>query len=762
MAVDKRQSFFRNEIGVNRGSGFTNAANQKLDDARAFDKIVDVVAKREKENLLQIGEAQAEEAARQVGYVFETLDDGTKVPMLPEVPEYLTGKTSRAKAEKLIFERYARDVQSQVESIISSTATEAKFERQRPDVYEAEVLGRLEPLLDTVKGTLGESIRSFAIDKINQYEYNVATVYDTAHRNFNKVEHQSTAQDINNKLITQIYSTRQYDSNLRQSYEDSLSGTGITEEAIKLKMEEFDSIANAHKYIGNTFFSYFNKSSKNRGVNNRAGADVRELINFIKTPSEQILTLSDGKTFTRDEINNNITTEAARKDVLKILRNYKSIYSNSTSLTRGSDSIFTMINRSLETDDGMPNHMNPNFQADVKTTYKTHSKDYADNQSLIFDRYNKEVAIPNNLQQVRDGVVTEDFKKYSIRTLRMLPPDEYNQFLSQVKTGRITDSSFNSFVTMYDVLEDSNFMSQPLDISSADYDKIISFGVLYKNNNFDRERTIKDFNQIMESRPTIKVNEIIYNLSKQGPEQGDTFIGTVIDKELRKGEYKSLPFAKTRRLVSASVKNLVALTYAGDYNKSEADFVKEFVKPSIGKILSNTHMSPTNDETPIGQTFSTVNKGIQLTGRGEKDYAEDPAEYHYGIDYSELEFVDPNESTEYRLKYLSDFFNTNPYKGMYIKALDKNNNEIDLKVGAEERGMEHYFLGKVKLLPMTNFYTEKPDYKLVYLQEVKLENGETRLKMSDILTNEKPIILSEEQIEDLKADYIKKITTPNG
>ena len=99
---------------------------------------------------------------------------------------------------------------------------------------------------------------------------------------------------------------------------------------------------------------------------------------------------------------------------------------------------------------------------------------------------------------------------------------------------------------------------------------------------------------------------------------------------------------------------------------------------------------------------------------------------------------------------------------MYIKALDKNDNEIDLKVGAEERGMEHYFFGKVKLLPMTNFYTEKPDYKLVYLQEIKLENGETRLKMSDILTNEKPIILSEEQIEDLKADYIKKITTPNG
>ena len=48
MAVDKRQSFFRNEIGVNRGSGFTNAANQKLDDARAFDKIVDVVAKKKK------------------------------------------------------------------------------------------------------------------------------------------------------------------------------------------------------------------------------------------------------------------------------------------------------------------------------------------------------------------------------------------------------------------------------------------------------------------------------------------------------------------------------------------------------------------------------------------------------------------------------------------------------------------------------------------------------------------------------------------
>lgn len=107
---------------------------------------------------------------------------------------------------------------------------------------------------------------------------------------------------------------------------------------------------------------------------------------------------------------------------------------------------------------------------------------------------------------------------------------------------------------MYDVLEDSNFMSQPLDISSADYDKIVAFGVLYKNNNFDRERTIEDFNQIMQSRTTVKGNEIIYNLSKQGPEQGDTFINLLIDKELRKGDYKSLPFAKARRLALASVK----------------------------------------------------------------------------------------------------------------------------------------------------------------------------------------------------------------
>ena len=137
----------------------------------------------------------------------------------------------------------------------------------------------------------------------------------------------------------------QYDPNLRQSYEDSLSGTeGQLTEQSNLKWKSLMSIANAHKYINDTF-SYFNKSSKNRGPNNRAGADVRELINFIKTPSEQILTLSDGKTFTRDEINNNITTETARKDVLKILRNYKSIYSNSTSLARGSGSIFTMINQ---------------------------------------------------------------------------------------------------------------------------------------------------------------------------------------------------------------------------------------------------------------------------------------------------------------------------------------------------------------------------------------------------------------------------------
>ena len=70
-----------------------------------------------------------------------------------------------------------------------------------------------------------------------------------------------------------------------------------------------------------------NKSSKNRGVNNRAGADVRELINFIKTPSEQILTLSDGKTFTRDEINNNITTEAAR--TIQLIFNFVNLFKES-------------------------------------------------------------------------------------------------------------------------------------------------------------------------------------------------------------------------------------------------------------------------------------------------------------------------------------------------------------------------------------------------------------------------------------------------
>lgn len=756
MAIDKRQNFFRNEIGVNRGSGFSSAANQKMDDARAFDQIVETVAKREQKNLIQKGKKDALEASRTIPYVYETLEDGTKVPVIPEVPDYLTGKTSAATFEELIFDRYHRDIKAQIKSIIQDSAQNAKFNRSRPDVYETEAQGRIKPLLDTVQGTLGSSIKDYAFNTINDYEYNVATEYDRNLRSENRIQHDRTAIDIHDERISYIYNTTQDNPQLREKFKKSMEGTGRTEDYYKSKMEEYDSEGTAHRYVSKNLFKYFNKSSKNPISLNRAGADVDGIINFINTPSEQTITLSDGKTLTREEINKNITTDKAKKSVLEVLKNYKKIYKQTTRNVRQNEIITSMIDRSLEKDNGESNFFNPKYTPDATKTYSSVSKAYNDNQDLVIQRYNNEVARVYNLPEVKDGILTEEYKKWTLKTFGILPSNEHSVFSSSIKSRQITNEIINSYATAYDYLEETNFTANMLNLNTSDKETLVAFGVLYKNNNFNKEKTIQDFNQIMQDRNVSNVNNILFSLKKQGPEGGDTFLGLMVDQVLNKGDFQSLPYAKTKRLAIASIKNMMVMSYQGDYGKSEPKFKKEFVIPAIGMILSNTPNDGGLDETPIGQTFSTVNMGIRVMGKGEKSYVEDPAEIHYGIDYDSLDFVDPLEDTSFRLKYLSDHLKSNPYKGMYINTADG-----EIKVGADARILPHYFDGNIKLMPEVDYFSEKPSYKLVYVNEVEDNSGNIRQRYIDVLDGktDKPILLTEEMIEDLKDNYIKKITS---
>ena len=754
MAIDKRQNFFRNEIGVNRGSGFSSASNQKMNDARAFDQIVETVAKREQSRLTTEGKKQATKEARTIGYVFETLDDGTKVPILPEVPEYLTGKTSAATFEELIFDRYQRDVKAQIKSIIQDSAQNAKFNRSRPDVYETEAQGRLEPLLDTVQGTLGSSIKEYAFNTINDYEYNVATEYDRNLRSENRINFEQTKLDINDERLSIIYRTTQDSPELREKYKKSMTGTGRTDEFYKNAMDQYDSIGKAHKYVSKELFQFFKKSIRNPIGSTKAGSDVTAIINFIKTPSEEILEIN-GKTITREEINKNIATDEAKKSVLKHLNQYKKIFKNTVRNIKNENTITTMLDRALESDDGTPNFFNPKYTADATKDGSAIGSAYIQNENLFIQRYNNEVAEPYNLPKVTEGVLNDDYKKFVLKTAGILPTNENNIFTSQIKSKSITNESFNSFVTAYDFIEESNFTANLKTLNTSDRETLVAFGVLYKSNNFDKEKTIKDFNQIMQDRNVTNVNNILFSLKKQGPEGGDTFLSVVVDQQLKKGDYKSLPYAKTKRLAIASIKNMMVMSYKGDFGKSETNFVKQYVKPAIGMILSNTESEDGLNETPIGETFSTVNNGIRIMGKGDKSYVEDPAEYHYGVNYDQLDFSS-EEDTSYRLKYLSDHFKSNPYKKMYINTADG-----PMVVGADARGMPHYFDGNIKLMPEIDYFSEKPEYKLIYVNQKTNNVGDVVENYIDVLdakTN-KPIILTEEMIEDLKNNYIEKITS---
>ena len=759
MAIDKRQNFFRNEIGVNRGSGFSSAANQKMDDARAFDQIVETVAKREQKNLIQKGKKDALEASRTIPYVYETLEDGTKVPVIPEVPDYLTGKTSAATFEELIFDRYQRDIKAQIKSIIQDSAQNAKFNRSRPDVYETEAQGRIKPLLDTVQGTLGSSIKDYAFNTINDYEYNVATEYDRNLRSENRIQHEQTKIDINDERISFIYTTTQDSPELREKFKKSMEGTGRTDEYYKNALEQYDSIGKAHKYISKELFQFFNNSVKNpKSISStKAGSDVTAIINFINTPSEQTLEL-DGKIITREEINKNITTDEAKKSVLKHLTQYKKIFKNTVRNIKNENIVTSLIDRALETDDGTPNFINTKYTADITKDPSALGSAYIQNENLFIQRYNNEVAEQYNLPKVEKGILNNSYKKFVLKVTGMFPTNENNIFTSQIKSRSITNETFDSFVTAYDFIEESNHTGNIRTLNASDREILISFGVLYKENNFNKEQTIEKFNKIMEGRKATAVNDILFSLDKQGPEGGNTFLGVIVDRAITNGEFESLPYTKTKRLTIAAVKNMIVENYQGDYSSDETKIYNNLVVPALGIILSNTTNKA--DESPILETFSTVNNGMRIKGKGDKSYAEDPAEYHYGVDYDSFDFIN-EENTDYRLKYLSDFFKTNPYKGMYIKSLNNNNEEINIKVGIEERILDHYFNGNVKLMPLVDYFNEKPGYKLVYVNKIKNRLGEEEEKYIDILDSktDKPVFLSREIIEDLKNNYIKKITS---
>ncbi len=757
--VDKRQNFFRNEIGVNRGSGFSSASNQKMNDARAFDQIVETVAKKEENRLVTEGKKQATKEARTIGYVFETLDDGTKVPILPEVPEYLTGKTSAETFQKLIFDRYERDVKSQVESIVQDSAQNAKFNRVTPGIYETEALGRLDPLLETVKGTLGDSIKNFAIDKINQYEYNVATTYDAQLRTENRNLHKKLVNDIYSERITSIYSENIDDPALKQKYINSLENAGYTNTFKKEKIKEYVSEGKAHLYVSKNLFKYFNRSTLSPRSIHLSGSDVNRIINFIKTPSEQEVRMSDGKLITRDEINKNITTDHAKKSVLENLKNYKKILKNTSRKVKSNETINTMIDRALSKDDGEFNFLNKKYQPDMNKQFSSLSTAFIENEPEIINRYNNEVAIPNNLPQAKGGVVPEEYKKWTLKTFGILPPAEHGVVISQLSSNQVTKETFDSTLVLYDFLEESDFLTNIKKLDPANREKLISLGVLYKYNNYDKQKTIDEFSQIAQSRYAQSVNDVLYTVQKEGPEVGNTYLNLLVDRALYKdssADFKALPFAKSKRLIGHHIRNMILLSYKGEFGKAESQYMNDIVRPAAGIILSNSYTNNLQDETPIIETRSTVNKGLIITGQGDKTYAEDPLEYHFGVDYDDLEFVNPDEDDSNRVKYVSDIFKNMTGTDMYVEDGDKK-----LSVGVQERQLDNYFDGKVKVIPITNYFTEKPDYKLVYVNTIKKNNGDIEERYVDILSrkNNKPIILTAEYLEEEKDNYIMNITS---
>ena len=421
MAVDKRQNFFRNEIGVNRGAGFTSAANQKEAESRAFDVMVNTVAREELSNLKQKGLEQGERLASSMPYVYEQLQDGTNVPTLPETPEYL-GKTAKQTYQKYIYNRYETDLKNILKTNITRIAERSALNLTEPAKYEIEANLFKDELLETVSPNVRELIRSSADSFIRDNTYRVVIAKEKAEKTDAYEYYVSNKEDTYNSIVTGIITKAGLPQDKIDKYNDSIENAYKSSDWKKRQLEEKNALIKGSKFVSQFNEVIFAKDSRERGKK-KAVSDINKLITFIKTPTEESITIGE-KVITREQIEKEIPDQTVRDVIVKVLKQRKTLMQSFQDRSESEDYYEDIIESFSD------NYNTDNFYVKKNTDKQIYKYQKEKINNIL--RYIEKKKKKKNISPT-----TSNYNKMHLKLTNSLPSGIHEPLMERLKTGNI-------------------------------------------------------------------------------------------------------------------------------------------------------------------------------------------------------------------------------------------------------------------------------------------------------------------------------------
>lgn len=756
---DQQQNIYTNTIGVNRGAGFTSAANQLSDTARTFDNIMDRISSTELKRLKKEGLIRGQKVAETIPYVEDSVEidvGGTKqnitIYKAPEVPDYLKGQTARDTYETVFYDRLKRDNLNQLDSIVTSAMESSISSGSSPEAFELQVDGISKAILDEYDKDY-RSVLDVEFQLLKDRK--AIRVAESYNRKLNQMNQDSLAdkeEEFNTRIIIDSSQNKKTDQNeldIVNAYIDQTNSTDVQKNILKQKI----------KKRAETTFKFFNKYNKNirpkSGIANYTQArDTSKLVALLEDPGLAQVTLNGGQVVTQESIESMLGPN--RQFILNNLKKIKTTYGTKID-SNNKENIYAMSLQSAfeQRDDGSVN-INTPFMA-LSDTKKLDTKVAQSIFDSNYTRYAKKNGIDSTDLIIKDRIQLE--------TTGTLGPDRMNFIKNDIRSGNInkqslsTISSIGDYITARGLVGESGVVGG---LDNKELTELVLMNEIYRQENFDADKTIETYSAYKRKE---KVNnlDIILKDIKKGKQATDGYLRRKI---INVFETKSKIKTMDAQLISQTLSRVKYMLINGVMVESDND-----LDPLIQKALGINYTTRPIDNYQFGTSRITTSATANVVStNGIHNIVIHPFEHYFGVGELDVEMkiYEPSDMTDdNRLRQsfqmgVDDIMRpTSARKDIsiyntYFKKLLKGSiidDAIQSKLQTGKLGDDIFSNERIMVSPLNSGYSrpgEPPNYRFVYIND----DGDAM----DILTPAgDPVIIYANDLNQIKMKHIMNL-----
>lgn len=301
---EQQQVDYATKISVNRGTGFNSLANAYKSRANTFENLTDSFAKVMLNEIQTRGKKIGEDAAENVEFV--TNNNGALVPVENFVP---VTRTSQAAYEKDLSARYILETVSAGNKIIADIETEFRNNRQSHTAFDAEVSSQI----DALTADLPADVRNLAVTQLANQQFQAYNRVMTTYMTDQRAQADKQSEYSYDVLVDKAL--RGMDPEEFQESYDLLNNTDwYTRNKSMLDPE----LKGLQEFGMKLYQPYLAKTVAGKPFTEQTAAELSVTLVDIARLETLVyglgdVTFSDGKTFTKEDIDRMITPSARSK-----------------------------------------------------------------------------------------------------------------------------------------------------------------------------------------------------------------------------------------------------------------------------------------------------------------------------------------------------------------------------------------------------------------------------------------------------------------